>query len=322
MFTPLRSLTLCGRGTQCAFALTFAVTLAVFLCFPPATNLGEDGSLETAVPSPHRVMLERVQRVLEMSGLDATTKMNMISDLVQTVEQGDRITTERAVDALNEARVVAIAAPSGTEHKMLVHPVPAATDPPTSVLPNVSRGQMQLSPSRDRTTTPTPSPIYLPLSSLAHPSLLRTSMRGQTAPMCTATQMQSRLVSASSAAQNAQPLLAERRYNSGCSAIGRNYKCRSSTEYTAFLADPSRRQVTMASDFVNPFGTTDTTLLHDFHRFSVRSDCMCPLIRIVLPTCSGCTHFKPLPTPYHAPSRWHALRLRCPRPWPTAVAPC
>jgi len=250
MLTPLRSLTLCGqcgRGTQCAFALTFAVTLAVFLCFPPATNLGEDGSLATAVPSPHRVMLERVQRVLAESGLDATTKMNMISDLVQTVEQGDRITTERAVDALNEARVVAIAAPSGTEHKMLVHRVPAATDSP-SVLPNVTRGQVQLSPSRDRTTTPTPSSIHLPLSSLAHPSLPRTSMRGQTAPMCTATQMQSQLVPASSAAPNAQPLLVERRYNSACSAIGRNYKCRSSAEYTAFLADPSRRQVTMASD--------------------------------------------------------------------------
>lgn len=62
--------------------------------------------------------------------------------------------------------------------------------------------------------------------------------------MCTATQMQSRLVPAT---DSAQAVLTLRRYNPGCATIGRNYRCKNNEVYRTFLANESQRQVPEAA---------------------------------------------------------------------------
>lgn len=68
--------------------------------------------------------------------------------------------------------------------------------------------------------------------------------QGRFTSLCTPAQMQTRLVPITSAVQ---PVLTARRYNSGCKTIGRNYRCKSSSTYRAYLENDSRRQVPEAA---------------------------------------------------------------------------
>ena len=229
--TP-RGQTLFTRGACVVAILMIATVITIFLGLPNTQQLGaifdddNDNVLNATAPSIHNGVLLDIQRVLARHDLDATKQMDMISDIIQTPLRSHVSRHMGTSQVFDENQVTATPAISNPTSELKLSATTTQRAASKSTRQDAMHGATTL-PSRITASLRTEPMTIVP----------------QRPPLCTASQMQSRLVPMSLSKLPSQSLLADRRYNTGCATIGRNYKCRASTEYAAFLANPLRRQV-------------------------------------------------------------------------------